>query len=133
MPRATPSDREGESRIPRRLSLTDTIFVTFRPLYDVVGQLVDVSTDGLALEYTAHEPLERRDKVAVDIFCQPRNLNLSRIPCHVSYDWKVEDAPSFRGFETRRCRLRFGEVSPEQRAQLDALLESCNPDFEPEG
>lgn len=132
MSRATQSNRTAERRKLRRHPMVDTVFVTFRPSYDVVGQLVDVSRDGIALEYTAHEPPDHSDFVAVDIFCQPRNLNLARIPCQVTYDTKVEDAPEFRGFQTRRCGLKFGRVSPEQRAQITAFLQSCDQAVESE-
>ncbi len=123
MPIPTATEKmENRRRLPRH-TVEDTVFITFRPRFDVVGHVIDVSDGGIGMEYTAFEPGDQVENVEVDIFCQPRKLNLAHLPCRVTYDLRVEDAPTFRGFQTRRCGLEFGAISPEQRQQLRSLLE----------
>jgi|WetSurMetagenome_2_1015567.scaffolds.fasta_scaffold203364_1 hypothetical protein len=128
MPQSTALKKREDLRSVHRYPVDEMVFVTFRPLFDIVGHLIDVSSSGLALEYTAFMPGERTELVEVDIFCQPKGLNVAHIPCRVAYDFKVDDAPTFRGFQTRRCGLQFAQVSPEQSEQLKALLECCKID-----
>ncbi|MHC1741969.1 MAG: PilZ domain-containing protein [Syntrophobacteraceae bacterium] len=131
MPLPTITEKSQDRRRLPRHRVQDTVFVTFRPRFDVVGHLVDISDNGIAIEYTAFEPGERAESVDVDIFCQPRKLNVPHLPCKVAYDLKVEDAPTFRGFQTRRCGLEFGQISPNQREQLKALFEPRIIDTKP--
>lgn len=122
MPLPTATEKSEDRRRLPRYPVEDTVFITFRPRFDVVGHLVDVSDNGMAMEYTAFEPGERTGEVEVDIFCQPRKLNLAHVSCRVVYDLKLDDAPTFRGFQTRRCGLELGPLSTEEKAQLRALL-----------
>ncbi|MHC1745134.1 MAG: PilZ domain-containing protein [Syntrophobacteraceae bacterium] len=119
-------DRRTATRYPVR----DRIFITFRPAFDVVGCLVDLSHDGLAFEYTAFERSQQYEKVAVDIFCQPRRVNLTYVPCRVIYTQDMKDAPSFCGFRTKRCGLQFGRLSQDQAAQIHSLLRSSRVAFD---
>jgi hypothetical protein len=132
MPQSMALTKKEDLRNIHRYPVNEMVFITFRPRFDIVGYLIDVSSEGIALEYTAFEPGERTNFVEVDIFCQPKKLNLAHIPCRVAYDFKVEDAPTFRGFQTRRCGLQFSRVSDEQREQLKALLECCKIDMNTE-
>ncbi len=111
-------DRRAATRYPVR----DKIFITFRPAFDVVGCLVDLSHDGLAFEYTAFEHTQRDGDVQVDLFCQPRQLNLTRIPCRIIYIQERRNAPSFCGFRTKRCGLQFGQISWDQAEHIRSLL-----------
>lgn len=122
------STSEEDRRNDPRYRVEDTVFVTFRPRFDVVGYAVDVSENGLAFEYTAFGDTEASGLVEVDIFCQPRKVNLAHVPCRIMYDYKVDDAPTFRGFQTRRCGLQFGQVPADQMERLQAFLKSYEID-----
>jgi len=111
--------RNKDRRRFERYAIEDSVFVTFRPDFEKVGKITDISSDGLAFEYAAYSRHESAEEVVVDIFCHAVGFYVSRIPCKVIYDVKVEGYPSFCGIETRRCALQFGELDEYQIAQLE--------------
>jgi hypothetical protein len=132
-------DKKGaERRRHERYEVKDRIFITFRPQFDRIGWITDISKGGLSLEYsTIQEYSELTEKVNVDIFSSPRKFDLSNLPCQLIYDARVDRGKGFiETIETRRCGLVFENLSPHQADQLDIVLnevttssESEKPDF----
>lgn len=116
-----PADRRKH---PRHALKTD-VFLVFRPAFDRLGTLKDVSMGGAAFEYSVfdhhREVAEARE---VDIFSsRPDHFMLRQVPCRVVYDVQLEQ-PSLSDIETRRCGIRFGRLSTPQRKQLKELIAS---------
>ena len=111
-------------QLPRYV-LSDDVFIMFKVNYNRLGKLKDLSSSGLAFQYSVLGEYEKLADGEVDIFTsEPDHLMLSRVPCRVIYDMKIEE-PSFGGIETRRCGLKFKYLSQQQHELLHILLISC--------
>ena len=122
------TDKKGqERRRHERYSTNDHIFVTFRPHFDRIGSISDISKGGVSLEYSVIQDYsELNDKLWVDIFCSSKKLELSNIPCRLIYDERIEsDKGYIKTIETRRCGLEFAELTSNQSARLEAELREC--------
>ena len=132
-------DKKGaERRRHERYEVRDRIFITFRPQFDRIGWITDISKGGVSLEYsTIQEYSALTEKVSVDIFSSPRKFDLSNLPCQLIYDARVDRGKGFiETIETRRCGLVFDNLSPYQADQLEVILgevttssENEKPDF----
>jgi hypothetical protein len=123
--------KAAERRKHTRYEVKDRIFITFRPNFDRIGWITDISKGGVSLEYsTLQEFSALTDKVCVDIFSSPRKFDLSNLRCQMIYDARVESEKGFiETIETRRCGLNFESLSPHQAAQIDIVLcevTACN-------
>jgi len=112
-----------ELRRYRRCTIKGDVFIGSDPLFDTVGSLKDISEGGIGFEYVAGSNSTPSRKVEVDITCG-KNLRLSRLPCKVAYDNRI-DRRSFKSEEKRRCGLEFGRLSHEQADLLRLILSSC--------
>lgn len=108
-----------------RHAVKDPVFLTVRPQFDRLGRLTDIGKEGAAFEYIVHDECNPIDTVEVDIFSSDQDFHLSRLPCKVAYDIDVGH-PSIVGIETRRCGLRFRDLSDQQTSQLTTLLRHCS-------
>lgn len=105
-----------------RYKIKDDVYLTFRPDFDRVGKIRDISAGGAAFEYVQYTTLASISEVEVDIFSQSKEFHWPKIPCKVVYDRRVEKYPSFEGIETRRCGLKFTNLSKRQLTQLNFFL-----------
>jgi hypothetical protein len=130
--------KRSERRRYERYEVNDRIFITFRPQFDRIGWITNISKGGVSLEYsTIQEYSALTEKVSVDIFCSPRKFDLSNLPCQLVYDARVDRGKGFiETIETRRCGLVFENLSPHQADQLEVILrkfttsdEAENPDY----
>jgi hypothetical protein len=116
-----------ERRRHERFETKDHIFITFRPHFDRIGSISDISKGGVSLEYSViQEYTELTDSLWVDIFCSSKKLELSNVPCRLIYDERVDNTKGFlKTIETRRCGLEFAGLSQYQTARLEAELSAC--------
>lgn len=107
-----------ERRESPRFEVKDNVYLTFRPNFDRIGRVKDISTSGAAFEYVQYSALTNITEVEVDIFSQSKEFHWPKIPCKVVYDRRVEKYVSFEGIETRRCGLKFTKLSEQQLSEL---------------
>lgn len=122
------TDKQGQERRRHKRYLTnDNIFITFRPHFDRIGSISDISRGGVSLEYSVIQDYSAlTDKLWVDIFCSSKKLELTNVPCRLIYDRRVEiDKGFLKTIETRRCGLEFSDLSQYQTARLEAELNDC--------
>lgn len=120
--------KAGEDRRRfHRFGMKNAVFITFRPEFDMIGKLTDISAGGLAFEYNAFEDRESSERVEIALFSHPKDYSLPRAVCRVVYDREVEGCFNFKGFQTRRCGLEFCDLTPEQMLQIDMLLANGDP------
>lgn len=113
---------EAERRKSTRYALRTDVFLALRPGFTTLGKLMDVSGGGVAFEYAVFDQHEKVAAVDVDIFAsEPDQFMLSRVPCRVVYDVKIQK-PTLGGIETRRCGLKFEQLSQQQSELLNLLL-----------
>ena len=109
-----------------RYALKTEVFLVFRPAFDRLGTVKDVSLGGVAFEYSVFDHIRKVEETEeIDIFSsRPDHFMLRQVPCRVVYDVKLEQ-PSLSGIETRRCGIKFGRLSAHHRQLLKQLLASC--------
>jgi hypothetical protein len=120
-----------ERRRHDRITLKDRIFITFRPHFDRIGSVTDISTGGVSLEYSVvQEYSALTDKFSVDIFSSPKKLEMSNLPCRLVYDERINaEKGFFETLETRRCGLAFDGLTQYQAAQLEAELKKFDAEI----
>jgi hypothetical protein len=111
-------DRRQSERFP----VTSEVFLSFRPNFERIGSVKDISETGICFEYLAFEKNERLEYVEVDIFSGSQNFYISRVPCRVVYDNRRDAAFILHDAETRRCGLQFQQLTAHQASHLAAFL-----------
>jgi len=103
-------------------------FVAVRPAFTKIGALKDASLGGLGFKYAlmeGQEPLSGKETlVNIDLFLSNNGFYLPGLKCKLAYDKLVEnDSWSFTtGMQFRQCGLEFGEITQEQKEQIDVFL-----------
>lgn len=114
---------EANRRQSQRFGLKSEFFLRIWPYLDRVGKLKDLSSGGAAVEYPVYRHYEKVVDVEVDIFSpEPSDLLLLSVPCKVVYETRIGPRTSLEIVETRRCGLRFEELSPQHSELLSLLL-----------
>jgi c-di-GMP-binding flagellar brake protein YcgR len=116
------SDNKGaERRRHERYDLKERVFITFRPDFDRIGWITDISKGGAALQFSAAlDYSELPENIHADIFGFPQGFNLPNLHCKLVYDIRDDRGLGFIG--TRRCGLAFEEMSEYQESKLDTIL-----------
>lgn len=110
-----------------RYLVNEAIYLTFRPQFQKMGKLKDISKRGVSFEYMSVDSsgsLSNGDahSIEVDIFSSSKDFHLSRIQCKVIYDVIVRGSSKFQLFENRRCGLQFDQLSDYQDMELSCLV-----------
>jgi hypothetical protein len=96
-----------ERRQYTRFTVSEDVFVTFRPSFDRIGNVKDISKGGIGCEYLAFDKLDKVEQVEVDIFSKAHGFYISNVPCRVAYDTSDHSLFLLSGAEVRRCGLQF--------------------------
>ena len=88
-----------------------------------LGQIIDISMDGLAFRYTARgERLHGSHQL--EIVWGDCSVRLKNIPFKVISDLDTPNAAPLNSIETRRGRVQFGELRPDQISQLEYFIQN---------
>lgn len=117
-------------RQSQRYSVIDTVFLTFRPYFDKMGKLKDISKSGVAFEYVAlenraHSECDDLNKIEIDIFSGSIGFHLARVSCKIVYDIGITASYGTGLFDNRRCGLQFSNLCKSQAIQLKYFIDSC--------
>lgn len=118
---------ESERRQHTRYGISDDVFLTFRPQFETMGKVKDISRGGAAFEYTAFTESNSTKDIEVDIFSAAEGFHVARIPCKVVYDVQVNSHPNLKNLVTKRCGLEFQNLTSQQLAQLSSLFTRYAP------
>jgi hypothetical protein len=88
-----------------------------------VGTIRDISMGGISFEYVFYADSVQEDSHQIDIFITQNGFQLSDLPCEVVYDIPLR-VSSTTLFITKRCGLKFGDLSDVQSSQLKIFLEN---------
>ncbi len=114
-----------ERRLHERFRLAGDVFLAFRPSFERVGRILDISAGGIAVEYASDlGPLERGE-VLVDIFVKHKNTRIRSLPCHVVYDVEEPSGFEWGGVALRRCGLKFLALAEEHFSELRGFFSDC--------
>jgi len=103
-------------------------FVVFRPEFNKIGPINDISSGGLGFNYL--HPADNEVPVAetshiIDIIASNNSFYLTNIPCSLVYDAEA-DKDQFTlmpDLVNRLCGLKFDQLTEEQEKQINLFLE----------
>lgn len=116
----TTAKKNVDRRKHKRFQVQDVSFAALRPNYHKIGQIIDMSTDGLAFRYLA-DVESPETSFALDIFLASRAFHLSGLPFKIIYDVETNEL-RLSSIKTRRSGLQFGELTFEQKSQLEYFI-----------
>ena len=105
-----------------RLRAKDLTFVKRRFEKDEdIGQLLDISREGLALRYFVYEE-KKRDYSELGIFLAGGNFTIDGIPFKTASDTALAERSPFSTLLFRRYGVQFQNLTPAQTSRLDYFL-----------
>ena len=111
-----------EQRKHKRYHAKKGAFAAVRPLYVKIGRITDISQGGLAFRYMVTESQEDASN-ELDIFLIGNAFHLDRIPLKTISDLTIAERSSPRSLAIRRCGVQFGELTQDQKLQLDLFIQ----------
>lgn len=136
---------EMERRRLRRYPIKyNDVYITFRPNFETMGTVRDISGSGVCFEYMAKPyystvaksdippllPIEqpevksflKMEGVEVDIFSRSHGFHVAKVTCKVAYDVLLDSQNSFLAIQNRRCGLAFESLNDQQATRLNIFL-----------
>lgn len=111
-----------ERRENERFHLQKRAHVVLRPHYTELGQLEDISMNGLAFRYFAMgEP--SNESLELDIYSMDDDSYVKRIPFKTVSDSETGEV-CFGCVTTRRYSVQFGKLTDNQISQLEHFIQN---------
>ena len=89
----------------------------------MVGDVLDISSNGLALRYIADEAPSDRLSSELTLVSPEHSFRLAKLPIRAVSDFEIAKVP-FSFAAPRRLGLQFGELTQDQTSQLEYLIMS---------
>ena len=92
-----------------------------------LGQMINISKGGLAFNY-----IGKKEKISgwhkVDIFLSSKRFYLKEVLFKATSDFYLDPNTPFSTVLMKQCGGEFGELTEEQKSQLDYFLENHTTD-----
>ena len=88
-----------------------------------MGQVINISTDGLAFHYIDNKK-GSNSLFKMDILFAKDAFYLDRILFKPVFDYEIKSDIPLNSFSIRQCGVKFGELNQRQRSQLAYFI--CN-------
>ena len=114
-----------ERRCVRFQVPADSAYAVFRrrwPRPSIMGNIVDVSLDGLCFRYIASPKASNRSS-HIDILLTDGSFRLHKIAVQTISDFEIDGKTSM-GVETRQCGMQFGELTDNQKSDLRYFIQT---------
>ena len=115
-------DKVIERRFHERFQVQQGVYALLKNGSSKLGQIKNISKGGLAFMYI-NDGEQINQPNEVDIFLSGYGFVLKGIPCKKISDIHVDNFVPFSTFEMRQLGIQFGEVSLQQLAYLNKLIE----------
>jgi hypothetical protein len=116
----TDTKEQVERRKHRRFPATKNTFVALRPEYIIIGQVKNISTEGLAFTYMA-DGKRPSQSLNLDIFLVDRTFLLEKVPFTTISDVARDGIP-FSSLTIRECTIQFADLTPHQKEELEHFV-----------
>jgi hypothetical protein len=90
------------------------------PHSTIVGDILDISKQGLALRYVADEAASNPLSDLTIVSAKP-SFRLGKLPFKTVSDFEIAKVP-FSSMAPRRLSLQFGELTQDQTARLEQFI-----------
>lgn len=123
---------QAERRRQVRLAAPEGAFAAVAEAAEKVGQIQDISLDGLCFTYLSEKPPNGPPETGlghtIDIFISGQRFFLPNIPCRLVHDQVVgPDNQMYSGFCIRNCGVEFAGLSGQQKDDLTRFLSGLSP------
>ena len=110
-----------EGRKHNRFRVQQGGFVSLYPYFAVVGQIMDIGSDGLAFRYVASE--ERTNgSTSLNILLTNRSFCMEKVPFKTTWDFPIPRDFSFGPITLRHCGVQFAELTRSQKLDLEYFI-----------
>ncbi len=111
-----------ERRQQKRFIAEEGAFAALVDQESRLGQIKDISIRGLSFRYIdSHEKLDNADELKIILGNQ--GLYLDRVPFVKISDFEIKSEYSFSTIKMRQIGLQFGELTAEQKMQLERFIQ----------
>ena len=102
------------------LPVTKDTFVALRPHYCKIGQVKNISTEGLTFIYIA-DGKPPSQSFELDLFLIDRSFHLQQVPFKTISDVKSDRIP-FSSIRMRECTVQFENLTLQQKDELEYFI-----------
>jgi hypothetical protein len=118
----TRSKEPVERRKNTRFKVHNGAYVAVGTHYDKVGRIMDISMSGLSFLYVGDK--ERTQGSHANIFFTEANFYLEKVPADTIVDLEITDESRAASSPVRRCGLKFGTLTPNERSQVEFFIQN---------
>lgn len=117
----------AERRRLKRFKVQDGAFAVFRPESTKLGQIIDISHEGLAFKYPV-TALQENGASELDIFLTGDGFYLENMSFETVSDRRATRKSSKGFFPLRRCSVHFKDITSSQTALLEYFIQNHTKD-----
>jgi len=117
-----PTDQAKERRRSTRFKVKAGAYTVFSPKSIIPGRINDISADGLSFSYVEGEEWYHNSS-ELDILFGENDFYLDKIPFETVSDTVIENESPSSQIIMRRCGVKFGQLTEEQRIQLNMFIQ----------
>ncbi|MGD9125620.1 MAG: PilZ domain-containing protein [Desulfarculaceae bacterium] len=111
-----------ERRKHTRYTPSEKAYAVFRPGFETMGRVMDISQGGVSFEYLSSID-QNGAKASMDLFLMDTDFRLTQVPCQVAYDHLISQGRTTgKGMALRRCAVMFKDLDEYQQRQLGFFL-----------
>ena len=104
-----------------RFLVQDGAFAVVRPQFTQLGQIIDISGDGLAFRYPVTGD-QTNGSAELDLFLVGNRFYLERLPFKAIADHKLAKKKFSGSMPMRRFGVQFGELKESQISKLEYFI-----------
>jgi hypothetical protein len=112
-------EKIDEKRKHKRFEVKDGAFTVLNYKPTVMGQIINMSTEGLAVTYKGKR---LKKSVEIDLFISDAGFYLDQIPVKTISDHKIAGKFLFGSDKIWQRSMQFSELTDDQKTQLDEFL-----------
>ena len=111
----------AERRKHKRFTVQTGAFAALCPQFNIIGQIVDISTDGLAFRYVAREE-RSKESSKLSILLADGSFCFDKIPFEAIWDASMPHEFSLGDITLRQCGVQFGKLTHSQKVDLQYFM-----------
>ncbi|MBW1744757.1 MAG: PilZ domain-containing protein [Deltaproteobacteria bacterium] len=118
----------AERRKHRRFQARDGAFAVLMPDFHQWGQLIDISTSGLAFRYATTSEQASNGSSKLGILLASAGFCLRKVPFKAISDFEIAHEDDYLLSAMRRCSVEFAGLTLSQVSQLEYFIQNHTTD-----
>jgi hypothetical protein len=108
-----------DKRKHKRFDVKDGAYTVLRYQPTVMGQIINISTEGLAATYKGKR---LKESYEIDLFISDAGFYLDQIPVKTVSDHKIAGKFLLSSKKIWQRSMQFGELTDDQKSQMDKFI-----------